>query len=494
MTQAKGRLVVVSNRLPIVLTRVDKQWKIKPGSGGLITGLLPILQERGGVWIGWPGVTEDRLSAGFNQALNDVGNAAGYRLFPVILTRDEYKKFYLGFSNEVIWPLFHDLQSLCNFEPEYWRSYQRVNEKFADAIAEVCGPNDYIWVHDYHLITVSQFLRERGVESPIAFYLHTPFPPLDIFLKLPWRSQVLRGLLDFSLIGFQTLRDRRNFLQCVRRLVPDARSEGDGEVSAIVSGSRTIRVGVFPISIDFEDFEQNAVAPDVDTEVAHIRQNLPDRQLILGVDRLDYTKGIPYRFRAFRNALERFPELTGAVSFIQVVVPSRETIPQYRELKTEIDRLVGSINGKFTRSGWVPVHYIFRNLKQEELLAYYRACEIACITPLKDGMNLVAKEYCAATVDENGVLILSEFAGAAAQMQDAALLVNPYDIEGVANAIRDAFHMPLDERHARMNKLREGVRSYDIYRWLRQILEAAYSPELPTTPAQPDYLPQIDVE
>jgi len=383
---------------------------------------------------------------------------------------------------------------LCSFEPAYWRAYQRVNEKFALAVAKVCQPHDSVWIQDYHLMTVSQFLRERRIESPIAFFLHTPFPPLDIFLKLPWRSQVLRGLLHYSLLGFQTLRDRRNFLQCVRHLVPDAECDGDGEVVTIVSGTRRIRVGVFPISIDFEDFEQKAVDSKVDRQVSNIRENLPSRQLILGVDRLDYTKGIPYRFRAFRNALERFPELLGAVSFVQVVVPSRETIPKYHELQTEIEQLVGSINGRFTRSGWVPLHYIFRNLKPEELLGYYRACEIACITPVKDGMNLVAKEYCASTVDENGVLILSEFAGAAAQMQEAALLVNPYDIEGVAQAIRDAFHMPLKERRTRMRKLREGVRAYDIYRWLEQILQAATVRDLPETPAQPDYLPKIDIE
>ncbi len=417
------RLVIVSNRLPIVLSRAEKQWRIKPGSGGLVTALLPILKERGGVWIGWPGATDEHLGQAFNTALDEAGRNGGYELCPVILTRDEYKKFYLGFSNEVIWPLFHDLQTLCNFEPAYWRAYQSVNEKFADAVAKVSRADDYIWIQDYHLMTVSEFLRERGIESPISFYLHTPFPPLDIFLKLPWRSEVLRGLLHYSLIGFQTLRDRRNFLQCVRHLVPDAHCDGDGEVVTIVSGTRNIRVGVFPISIDFEDFEQKAVDSKVDHHVENIRRNLPGRHLILGIDRLDYTKGIPYRFRAFRNALERFPELLGAVSFVQVVVPSRETIPRYRELQTEIEQLVGSINGRFTRSGWVPLHYIFRNLKPEELLGYYRASEIACITPLKDGMNLVAKEYCASTVDENGVLILSEFAGAAAQMQDGALLV-----------------------------------------------------------------------
>lgn len=272
-----------------------------------------------------------------------------------------------------------------------------------------------------------------------------------------------------------------------------ARVEGDGEVVNIQLSGREVRVGVFPISIDFDDFAKRASHPQVERKVDAIRSDLPSQKIILGVDRLDYTKGIPYRLRSFRNALERFPDLHCAVSFVQIIVPSRENIPKYSELKTEIEQLVGEINGKYTQSGWVPVLYLFRRLTQTELLAYYRASEIALITPLKDGMNVVAKEYCAPTIDENGVLILSEFAGAAGQMKDDALLVNPYDIEGVADAIHQAFTMETGEKRRRMRNLRQGIKEQDIYAWVDGMLRAGISKELKSFPVLQDYLPQIEI-
>jgi trehalose 6-phosphate synthase/phosphatase len=488
-----GRLVIVSNRLPVVLNRQGKRWQAQAGSGGLVTALLPVLRDRGGVWIGWPGLTDKEAIEGFDEALADASRNAGYQLVPVLLSEQERDHFYLGFSNEIIWPLFHDLQILCNFDPDYWKAYRSVNEKYAEVITTHCRNEDYIWVHDYHLMTVSQGLRERGVHASVAFFLHTPFPPLDVFLKLPWRAEVLRGLLHYTLIGFQTLRDRRNFAQCVEYVVPDARVEGDGEVVTVHFGQRSVRAGVFPISIDFEDFAKRARSREVEERSKHLRASLPDRQLILGVDRLDYTKGVPYRLRGFRNALDRYPELREKVSLIQVIVPSRENIPRYSELKTEIDQLVGEINGEFTRAGWIPVHYLFRSLDQVELLAYYRISQIALITPLKDGMNLVAKEYCAATVDGNGVLILSEFAGAAGQMQDGALLVNPYDIEGIADAIQTAFRMPAAERRRRLEILRENIEEQNIFAWVDSVLNAAIAKELNNFPVIQEYLPQFDI-
>jgi trehalose 6-phosphate synthase/phosphatase len=488
-----GRLVIVSNRLPVVLNRRGKKWQARPGSGGLVTALLPVLRDRGGLWIGWPGLTDTQAIEGFDAALAEASSNAGYRLLPVLLNEEERDRFYLGFSNEIIWPLFHDLQILCNFDPDYWKTYRAVNQKYAEVILENCRNEDYIWVHDYHLMTVSQALRDRGVQASVAFFLHTPFPPLDVFLKLPWRAEVLRGLLHYTLLGFQTLRDRRNFVQCVEYVVPDAYVEGDGEVVTVGFGQRSVRAGVFPISIDFEDFAKRAQSRQVEERCRQIRANLPDRQVILGVDRLDYTKGIPYRLRGFRNALERYPDLREKITLIQVIVPSRENIPRYSELKTEIDQLVGEINGQFTRAGWIPVHYLFRSLEQTDLLAYYRISQIALVTPLKDGMNLVAKEYCASTIDENGVLILSEFAGAAGQMQDGALLVNPYDIEGVADAIHSAFLMDPDERRERMRTLRENIRKQNIFAWVDSVLTAAISKELNNFPVIQEYLPQFDI-
>ncbi|MFB3904013.1 MAG: trehalose-6-phosphate synthase [Acidobacteriota bacterium] len=489
----EGRLVIVSNRLPMVLRKRGGKWNVESGSGGLVTALLPVLRDRGGLWIGWPGLTEQQAGPGFEDILAEAGQSAGYQLVPVLLSEQERDGFYLGFSNEIVWPLFHDLQVLCNFDPGYWRTYRQVNEKFAEVLAAHCRNEDCIWVHDYHLMTVSERLRERGIEGSIVFFLHTPFPPLDIFLKLPWRVQILRGLLNYSLVGLQTLRDRRNFLQCVENLVTDATVEGDGEVVTVRLSEREVRVGVFPISIDFDDFAKRASHSDVEKRLKAIREDIPGRKIILGVDRLDYTKGIPYRLRSFQNALERFPDLHKAVSFVQIIVPSRENIPKYSELKTEIDQLVGEINGKYTQRGWVPVLYLFRSLTQTELLAYYRASEIALITPLKDGMNLVAKEYCASTIDENGVLILSEFAGAAGQMKDDALLVNPYDIEGVADAIHQAYTMDAREKRRRMRNLRQGVKEQNIYAWVDGMLRAAISQELKSFPVLQDYLPQFEV-
>lgn len=489
-----SRLVIVSNRLPLVLKQGEGgRWAVKAGSGGLVTAMAPVLKDRGGVWVGWPGTTEE-------QGVDIVGLMAGaakdsgYTLRPVMISAAEKNDFYYGFSNEIIWPLFHDLQSHCNFKPDYWSAYQSVNHKFARVISRNAYQGDYIWVHDYHLMNVAKELREMGVKNSIGFFLHIPFPSIDIFLKLPWRFQILSSLLDYDLIGFQTLRDMRNFIHCLRTLRKDLKVTGTGRMSAIKAGPREVRVGSFPISIDFSEFATRSASKEVSDEAWGIHQNLPERQLILGIDRLDYTKGIPQRLHAFRNAMRRYPDLRRNVTLIQVVVPSREDIPKYHELKSEIERLVGEINGEFTVSGWVPIHYIFRSLRHEELLAYYRTSEIALVTPLKDGMNLVAKEFCACSLEENGVLILSEFAGAAAQLQSGAIIVNPFDEDGVADAIYKAFTMDQEERRARMRRMRRSVQRQDIYRWVDSFLKAGTSLDLGDFPPAQEYVPVMTEE
>ena len=486
-----GRLVVVSNRLPFVLTRQQGRWLLKPGAGGLVSALVPVLRNRGGVWIGWPGAAENEIPD-IDKVLADATNDSGYTLKAVNLTVEEKEKFYQGFSNEIIWPLFHDLQSHCNFDPTYWHVYEEVNRKFAHVIADNIKPDDFIWVHDYHLINVARELRTLGVSANVGFFLHIPFPPLDIFLKLPWRFQMLHALLEYDLIGFQTLRDRRNFVQCIRTLIPDITLAGKGQVMTAQVGEREVRLGAFAIGIDYNEFAKRAAAEDVTEKAVHLHQDLPNRQIILGVDRLDYTKGIYHRLQAFRNLLSRYPELHRRVTLVQIVVPSREDIPKYNALKMEIERSVGQINGEFTQSGWVPIHYIFRSLSRVDLLAYYRAAEIALITPLKDGMNLVAKEFCAASIDEESVLILSEFAGAAAQLQKGALLVNPYSTEGVADAIHRAFHMSRSERRTRMRKLRRATREYDIFWWVDSFLRAAIAKDLNDFPLPEEYIPILE--
>lgn len=466
------RLVVVSNRLPVVLQLDESGWCSKPGGGGLVRALAPIMSRRGGLWIGWPGNagTDERELA---RLLASAGEELGCDMLPVALCEEEVSGFYQGYSNEIIWPLFHDLQSLCNFDPQYWTVFQAVEEKFAAVVVNSARAGDFLWVHDFHLLGLGRRVRARGYAGRIGHFLHIPFPPPDIFSKLPWRSDVLEGMLHNDVLGFQCPRDRENFLDCVRRLLPHARITRLPGMMECAYQNRKTRIGVFPIGVDYQQFAEAAESDDVTERVITIRRDIPGSQIILGVDRLDHTKGIPYRLRAFEAALRRFPDLHKAVSLLQVVVPSRETVPKYQELKAEIEREVSRINGEFTQPGWVPIHHVFRSLEWLDLVSFYRAADVALITPLKDGMNLVAKEYCACQPEENGVLILSEFAGAAVQLKRDALLVNPYDIDGVARAIHRAVTMSPTERHPLMRHLRGVVRREDVYWWLDRFLEAS---------------------
>ena len=488
------RLIIASNRLPVILKEDPPgQWQISPGTGGLVTAFAPVLRNRGGLWVGWPGSTDidgDQLKALLKKGALDTG----YLLEPLELTREEVERYYHGFANEILWPLFHDLPSRCNFDPAYWPSYQNVNRKMARVLADCTKESDYVWVQDYHLILTAQELEKMGVQREKGFFLHIPFPPLDLFLKLPWRFQILEALLDYDLIGFQTQRDRRNFFNCARTLIPGARVRGSGQVAVLSTREREVRVGAFPISIDYQEFHRAAASNDVAEWAWLIHEDLPNRQLILGVDRLDYTKGIPERIKAFGYALERYPELRRKVNLIQVVVPSRTDVQEYQALKQEIERLVGEVNGRFTQSGWTPVHYIYRLLSRTDLVAYYRTSEIALVTPLKDGMNLVAKEFCVCSMEENAVLILSEFAGAAVQLRHGAILVNPHDIEGMAEAIYRAYWMTKEERKDKMKKLRRSIQQQDIFKWVDSYLKAAIAKNLDDFPPPVDdyFVPQPD--
>src|SRR5437773_619349 len=318
---------------------------------------------------------------------------------------------------------------------------------------------------------VAQALRERGLRAALTFFLHIPFPPYDIFAKLPQQQRLLRALLQFDVLGFQTVRDVGDFLGCVRRVMSDARVVPRRGLQLVRFEKREIRLGHFPIGVDFDSFERGAMSDAVARRSQDLRTTFRDCQLILGVDRLDYSKGIPERLRAYRDALERHPELRGRVALIQVVVPSRVEIPRYHEFKQRIDRLVGDINGRFSTSNWLPVQYHFRGLDRNDLIAHYRGCDIAFVTPLKDGMNLVAKEYCACRIDEDGALILSQFAGAAEQLKTGALLVNPYDVEEVADTVLKAFRMTGAERTARMKRMRRVVRGENVFRWVDSFLK-----------------------
>jgi trehalose 6-phosphate synthase/phosphatase len=470
----KRPLMVVSNRLPIVVqNESDGSWDVKPASGGLVSALRPILREYGGAWVGWPGAAD---GAPLNQLLEKLGAELGCRFIGVNLSQKLVEGFYYGFSNETLWPLFHDLLGHARFEREKWDAYCGSNRRFAEVLARTIEPDSVVWVNDYQLLLVSEFLREQGVTNPIASFLHIPFPAPDIFSRLPWRERVIRAMLANDLIGFQTLRDLRNFIACVRHFISDANVEGGRQLTTITTPQTRVRVGAFPISIDYAHFDRSARGSAVEDAASHIHDEFQGQQILLGVDRLDYTKGLLVKFRSFERALEKYPDLHRRVTLLQIVIPSRQDIPEYAQWKARMDQAVGEINGRFASRGWMPLHYMYRSVTFTELLAYYRASAVCLVTPLKDGMNLVCKEYCAASVDENGVLILSEFAGAATQLREDAIVVNPHDTEAMADAFHSAVTMEAGERRERMRRLRHAIKRNNVFRWVKGFLECVSEP------------------
>lgn len=464
------RLIVISNRLPFSLRKDGDDWHIRTSPGGLVTALSPVLREGGGLWIGWAGVWGE---VDLGAQLEAERAAFGFHLRPVELNVDDMENFYQGFSNEVIWPLFHGFPNFCRFKPEYWETYERVNRKFAASVLEHRRADDPVWVHDYHLMNVAHELRRAGATFPLWFFLHIPFPAVDTFQKLPWRVRVIQALLEYDFLGFQTPRDVENFSACVAAIQPETKIEAGADRAVFHLDGRTTVAAAFPVSIDWKEFVRRAGAPDVEKRAKEIRRRLPDRQLILGVDRLDYTKGVPERLESFRRAILQHDDLRRRATLIQVVSPSREDIPRYHELRREVERLVGRINGELTEAGWIPIHYVYRSLDTVELLSWYRAADIALITPLKDGMNLIAKEFCAAQLENDGTLILSEFAGAATQLRDGAMIVNPHDVDEVAEAIYAAVTIRPKERRERMGKLRASIEAHDVFRWVNGFLQEA---------------------
>lgn len=473
MSPHTRRLIVVSNRLPVVLKRDDAgDWTLKPGSGGLVTALAPVLSHRGGLWIGWPGLAVEP-GGPWEEVLEEGFRERGYDLVPVVLKEDEVDLFYYGFSNSVLWPLFHDQPASCNFDPSFWYAYLDVNRKFARQVVSHTERDDFIWVQDYQLIHAAEYVREEHSARHLGFFLHIPFPPLDIFLRMPWRGQILAALLAYDLIGFQTPRDLRNFRSCLEHLLPEIDVEQGPGVLTLQIGGRTLHAGAFPIGIDYDDFHDHAAAEATDRRIGELRNKLGDCDIILGVDRLDYTKGLPERLLAYENALERYPKLREKVVLVQVVVPSRENVPAYMELKSQLDRLVGRINGRFSSAGWTPVQYYYRGIPRPDLISLYRMARIGFVTSIKDGMNLVSKEFCACQTDHAGALVLSEFAGAAAQLEGGALLVNPHDVEGTADALVEAWEMPAEERRQRMERMQAVLAEQDIFWWVERYLQVA---------------------
>lgn len=456
------RLVTVSNREPFTLKKGsdgELQWVLR--AGGLVAAIAPVMQRCGGVWVAW----DPEAKKGEPEIPQ---GELGFDMRQVPLTQKEVSRYYHGFANRAMWPLSHDLLDRCVFDEHDYETYRRVNARFADAVADGSQPGDLTWVHDYHFCLLPAMIRDRKRnDDPIIYFHHIPWPAEEVFRAVPWREELLQGLLGADVVGFHTRAYARNFLICCREILG---CEVDLESHRCRYQGRSIYVGSFPIGIDFDEFATIANKPGVAQKVAEIREHLGSEKIILGVDRLDYTKGVLERLLAVERLFERFPKYRGKVSFIQIAVPSRTQVEDYRELKSKVDETVGRINGAYSRTGWAPVLYMFRGLDRESLVAHYRAADVGLVTPLRDGMNLVAKEWVAAQVDDDGVLVLSEFAGASETMAEGSVVVNPYSIQDVASALDWSLTMAPEERKRRMKLLRGIVKKTDIQWWLRQVL------------------------
>ncbi|HWO88297.1 MAG TPA: bifunctional alpha,alpha-trehalose-phosphate synthase (UDP-forming)/trehalose-phosphatase [Gemmatimonadales bacterium] len=453
---AGGPLVLVSNRLPFQAEREGASYRFTRSPGGLVTALDAAIAERGGVWIGWPGIETE---SGTEPPVPASTGKVTYRAVP--LTSREVTQYYGGFANRTLWPLFHYFVARTEIDSATWRAYERVNRRFATAAAEAAPADALIWVHDYQLMMVPGLLRSRRRDCRVAFFLHIPFPAADVFRILPWSRDLMRGLLGADLVGFHIREYAEHFLTCADRLLG---CETDRSAGRVLFEGREIAVEAHPISIDVSHVEALAARARPTRRA--------DVQEIIGVDRLDYTKGITERLLAVERLFELEPSYRGRVQFTQILVPSRERVAEYRALKREIDEVVGRINGRFSDRGWAPIRYIARAVQPEELAAYYRQADVALVTPLRDGMNLVAKEFVASQLDLRGVLVLSELAGAAAELPEA-LIVNPYDVEAVAATLHRALSMTPEERRVRMSALRDRVRGNDVHGWSRKFLASA---------------------
>lgn len=458
--KSKADMIVVSNRLPVDHDpSVEGGWRRSPG--GLVAALEPVLQQTGGAWVGWPG------TAGLELEPFELD---GMELVPVTLTDEDVELYYEGFSNDTIWPLYHDVISPPAYHREWWEAYVRVNERFAAAAASVAAPGAVVWVQDYQLQLVPRLLRERRPDVVIGYFHHIPFPAYGLFAQLPWRKQVLAGLVGADVIGFQRVQDAGNFTNAVRRQLGFETKSGAIRVVADDGSVRTAVAKAYPISIDAQLYDEIARRPEVQARAKEIRASLGDPQtVIFGVDRLDYTKGIGHRLKAYGELLADGRLDVEDVTLVQVASPSRERVAAYMQLRDEIELTVGRINGEHDTVGHTAIRYLHHSYPREEMVALYLAADVMLVTALRDGMNLVAKEYVASRIDSRGVLVLSEFTGAADELSQA-VKVNPHDIDGLKDAIMAAVEMQPAEQARRMRGLRRRVRDHDVADWSRRFL------------------------
>ena len=455
------RLVAISNRV------ADPR---KTAAGGLAVALADALNQSGGLWFGSSGTVVERAAGGApGEARLQLQRAGDVTLATLDLSRDDHDAYYLGYSNGVLWPVFHYRLDLADFDAGSIDGYRRVNRLFAHKLLPLLRPDDVVWVHDYHLIPLAAELRAMGSAHRIGFFLHIPLPPPLILAAIPQHEWLMRSLFAYDLVGFQAQADVEHFARYVRN---EGRAEQRHDDLFYAFG-RSVHARAFPIGIDVDEFESLLRGRDAQDTLATMREQYAKRQLLVGVDRLDYSKGLPQRVRAFRRLLERYPENRNSATLIQVASPSREDVDAYADIRRELEGLCGAINGEYGELDWMPVRYIHRTVARRRLPGLYRAARVGLVTPLRDGMNLVAKEFVAAQdAADPGVLVLSRFAGAAEQLGDDALLVNPYDTQGTADAIQQALRMPLDERRARHARLLAQIRDHDVHRWHRDFLRA----------------------
>jgi trehalose 6-phosphate synthase len=471
--------LVIANRLPVDMERHPDgttTWKRSPG--GLVTALEPLLRRHRGAWIGWPGVADEDAGVGDKDGGDEIAPVVedGLQLYPVRLSADDVAEYYEGFCNATLWPLYHDVIVKPIYHRAWWDRYVEVNRRFAEATARAASHGATVWVQDYQLQLVPKMLRILRPDLTIGFFLHIPFPPVELFMQMPWRTEITEGLLGADLVGFHRPDGARNFLVLARRLIGAHTSRASigvrsqfGEVRA---GSHTVKVGAFPISIDSGELDRAARNRDIRRRAREIRVELGNpRRVLLGVDRLDYTKGIDVRLNAFAELLAEGRVTGGDAVLLQLATPSRERVESYRVLRDDVERQIGRMNGDFGEVGQPVVQYLHRPVPRDELIAFYLAADVMLVTPLRDGMNLVAKEYVACRPDLGGALVLSEFTGAAAELRQA-YLVNPHDLDGVKDAIEAALNQEPEEGRRRMRALRRQVLVHDVERWARSFLSA----------------------
>jgi trehalose 6-phosphate synthase/phosphatase len=469
------RIVIVSNRLPFTVLQENSGLKFDPSVGGVATGLRAFLSSTQNpptskqeyLWVGWPGAT---ISDELKEAVKSQG-LAEFHCVPVFLSEQDIEHFYQGFCNKTIWPIFHYFPSYASYDHGYWLQYKKVNQAFNEALLEVIRPDDTLWIHDYHLMLLPNLVREQLPNVRIGFFLHIPFPHYEMFRLLPgeWRQEILKGLMGANLIGFHTHDYMEYFLRSVQRILGYEHNMGQ-----LVADNRMVKVGAFPMGVDFWKFSVAARSPRVQKEKEGLHKAIGDTKVIVSVDRQDYSKGIIHRLQGFETMLEMNPEWHGRVTLMMLVVPSRIGIGDYERTKKEIEELVGKINGKFGSVSWTPVIYQYRAVPFDTLVAMYSMSHVALVTPLRDGMNLVAKEYVASRVDKTGVLILSEMAGSAKELAEA-IIINPNNREEVAGALELALEMPNEEQIRRNKIMQDRLRRYDVTRWATDFMNELFS-------------------